>query len=262
MSKPTIKPRGRALPDGKRKYGWVPDVPDRRDLYLATPRIKLPTKVDLRQLFPEPPYDQGELGSCTANAAAGVVQFDLNKQGLPVIMPSRLFVYFVERTLEGSVGEDAGATIRDSVKAINKGYPEESLWPYDIGRFADKPPKSVYAAAKSHRCVKYQRVQRTAFSMKACLARGFPFLLGFSVYESFESAAVARTGKVPMPKSSETMLGGHAVVCCGYDDKAGMWTCRNSWGGDWGDGGYFTLPYAYLLDENLADDFWAVSLVN
>lgn len=260
MPTKAAKPHGRPLPDGKRKYGWVPDVPDGRDAYLAVPRMKLPPFVNLQPLFPDPPYDQGALGSCTAQAAAAVIQFDQHKQGIPVTMPSRLFIYYTERVMEGTVDVDSGATIRDSVKAINKGYATEDLWPYDVDRFDAKPPKTAYADAKGHKCVKYQRVPRTVYSMKACLARGLPFLLGFSVYESFESAEVERTGKAAVPSKDEAMLGGHAVVCCGYTED-GYWVCRNSWSADWGDQGYFYLPQTYLITPDLSDDFWCVTLV-
>jgi len=97
--------------------------------------------------------------------------------------------------------------------------------------------------------------------MRQCLAGGIPFLIGISVYESFESDAVAKTGVVPLPEKDETLLGGHAVVCCGYDTAERTFRCRNSWGTDWGVTGYFTLPFEYLLDPNLSDDFWVVQSV-
>ena len=109
--------------------------------------------------------------------------------------------------------------------------------------------------------MQYQRVTQVLLQMKGCLASGFPFVYGFTVYESFESDAVAKTGVVPMPAPTEKVLGGHAVVAVGYDDSTQRFIVRNSWGPGWGMGGYFTIPYAYLTDSNLADDFWTVRLV-
>jgi len=94
--------------------------------------------------------------------------------------------------------------------------------------------------------------------MKACLAEGFPFVFGFSVYEGFESSEVARTGKLNLPKPKEAFMGGHAVMAVGYDDKTSRFIVRNSWATDWGLDGYFTMPYEYLTNENLSDDFWTI----
>jgi C1A family cysteine protease len=136
---------------------------------------------------------------------------------------------------------------------------QEDAWKYDISRFAHKPPDSCYEDAMGHQVTSYQRVPRLLNQMKGCLAHGYPFVLGFSVYESFESAEVARTGVVPMPDiAQEQLLGGHAVLAAGYDDADQRFLCRNSWGESWGDGGYFTMPYAYLTDRSLASDFWAI----
>jgi C1A family cysteine protease len=242
-------------------YGWVPDMPDLRDYLLALPRTTVPARTDLRPLCP-PVYDQGELGSCTGNAIAGAMQFERKKQKLADFSPSRLFIYYNERVIEGTVSEDSGAMIRDGIKAVAKlGAPDEKEWPYDISQFAVKPPDAVYADALKDRAVRYARVPRTLLSMKRCLAKGFPFVFGFSVYESFESSAVEKTGKVPMPKTSEQQLGGHAVLAVGYDDKTKRFTVRNSWGSSWGLKGYFTMPYDYLLNPDLADDFWNIQLL-
>jgi len=245
--------------------GWLPDLPDVRDHMFAAPMnvmATLPPSVDLRSKFP-PCYDQGQLGSCTGNAIAGSVQFERRKQMLsPDFIPSRLFIYYNERVIEGTVNTDAGAQIRDGIKAVNKqGVCSEKTWPYVIGKFTNKPSAAAYKEAAKHTVTSYSRVARTLTQMKGCLAAGFPFVYGFTVYESFESAAVAKTGKVPMPKPGEKVLGGHAVLAVGYDDKQDRFITRNSWGPSWGQKGYFTMPYAYLTEPNLSDDFWTIRLL-
>ncbi len=238
-------------------YGWIPDTPDQRDyLYRAiTPRIKLPSKVDLRS-EDSSVENQGQLGSCTANALAGHLQFLERISGQIYKDVSRLFIYYNERAIEGTVGFDSGAMIRDGIKVLAKyGVCPESSWPYDISQFTRKPTVACYKEGLKHRIVSYHRLQ-TLSEMLNCLAEGFPFVFGFTVYESFESLKVAQTGIVPMPKKSERALGGHAVMAAGYDQKQKRFIVRNSWGPQWGQAGYFTMPYAYL--ETLADDFWTI----
>lgn len=244
------------------RYGWRPDTPDVRDHSFVIPELdKVPTKVDLRPQCPAV-YDQGQLGSCTANAINGAYEFDLLKQGAADFMPSRLFVYYNERVIEGTVKQDAGAEIRDGIKTIAQaGVCTEKTWPYKISKFASKPSTAAYKEALAHTAVTYKRLNQTSVELKACLASDSPVVFGFSVYESFESAAVAKSGNVPMPKKSEQLLGGHAVLLVGYDDTKGRWIVRNSWGTGWGQVGYFTMPYAYLTDTNLASDFWSITTV-
>jgi len=246
-------------------YGWVPDVPDQRDkMYSAPARVlkAMPPSVDLRPNCP-PVYDQGQLGSCTANAIAGALEFDQMKQGEASFTPSRLFIYYNERDMEHTVNEDSGAMIRDGVKSVATlgAPPEIADWPYDISQFKIKPPVKAYTDALKYQAVLYQRLTQQIDQLKGCLASGFPFVFGMSVYESFESQAVAKTGKVPMPKPAEKSLGGHAILAVGYNDSQKRFTVRNSWGPDWGLAGYFTIPYAYLLNTNLTDDFWTIKLV-
>jgi len=242
----------------------VPDLPDARDhLYAAPPEFlsALPAQVDLRDQCPAV-YDQGQLGSCTANAISGAFEFDLLRQKAADFMPSRLFIYYNERAAENTISSDAGAQIRDGIKSVAKqGVCPEPEWPYDITQFTDKPSASCYTAARSHRVVSYQRVSQLLNQFKGCLAHGNPFVFGFTVYESFESDQVAHTGEAPMPASGEKVLGGHAVMAVGYDDSTQRFTVRNSWGPAWGLGGYFTLPYAYLVDRSLASDFWTLLTV-
>jgi C1A family cysteine protease len=248
----------------KRFYGWLPDVPDHRDhLYAAQlmPVSKLPAKIDLRPHC-SPVYDQGELGSCTANALAGAMQYERHKQKLkPDFIPSRLFIYYNERVMENSVASDAGAQIRDGIKSIaNQGDCPETEWPYDISKFTHKPGLKCYLDAVKYTAVQYQRVPQILNQMKGCLASGYPFVFGFSVYTGFETEAAEKSGEINMPGPKEKLLGGHAVVAVGYDDNSQRFIVRNSWGDGWGIKGYFTLPYAYLTDPNLADDLWTIRL--
>jgi len=248
-------------------YGWMPDLPDARDhMYAAPPPVvaKLPPKADLAAGFPVV-YDQGALGSCTGNAISAAFEFDRLKQGIgaKAWIPSRLFIYYNERAMEGTIQSDSGAMIRDGIKSIAKqGVCSETTWPYKINDFRDKPSKSAFTEAKRNQALSYSRVARTLSEMKGCLASGYPFVFGFTVYDSFESQAVAKSGVVPMPSpATEKVLGGHAVVAVGYDDATQRFKVRNSWGTDWGQKGHFTMPYAYLLDGNLADDFWTIRVV-
>jgi len=248
-------------------YGWQPDLPDHRDLIYGAAKVtlaQLPRNVDLRSQCPAV-YNQGQLGSCTANAIGGAIEFELRKQNLSYeFTPSRLFIYYNERVIEGDVAYDNGAQIRDGIKTVNVlGVCPETLWPYDDGplKFKKKPTLKCFKEALKHQVLSYQRVDRTLDQMKGCLAEGYPFVFGFSVYDSFESKEVAHTGVLDLPKSTEKMIGGHAVMCVGYDDTTQRFIIRNSWDTDWGQKGYFTMPYDYLSNTNLADDFWTIRMV-
>jgi C1A family cysteine protease len=246
-------------------YGWIRDLPDGRDLLYAAPITalpELPAKVDLRPQCP-PVYDQGQLGSCTANAIGAALQFDQMKQGGKDFAPSRLFVYYNERKIEGTVDSDSGAQIRDGVKSVAKqgACKEDPTWPYEIDKFTKKPPKAAYDEGAKNQAIRYLRVTQALSQLKGCLASGFPFIYGFAVYESFESADVAKSGHVPMPKAKEALLGGHAVLAVGYDEAKQWFIVRNSWGKGWGMDGYFTMPYPYLLQGSLSSDFWTIRSV-
>jgi C1A family cysteine protease len=246
-----------------RTYGWIPDFPDARDRVYGLPRKSgvLPASVDLRTGCPAV-YDQGNLGSCTANAIGAAIEFDQMKQKLPASTPSRLFIYYNERVIEGSIDADSGAQIRDGIKTVAaEGACPETMWPYVEERFATAPPTPCYEYAKLHPAVQYARVAQDTGQMKACLAAGYPFVFGFTVYESFEGHNVATSGFVQMPGVLEAELGGHAVLAVGYNDSVQRFLVRNSWGSSWGVGGYFTIPYAYLTDSNLANDFWVIRVV-
>jgi len=244
----------------KHSFGWQPDLPDHRDfIYSAVYRApqKLPAAVDLRPTC-SPVEDQKALGSCTANALVGALEFLERKDGVSFTNLSRLFVYYNERVIERSVSSDSGAQLRDGIKTLAKqGVCSEKKWPYTIARFKNKPTQTCYTEASMHKITSYQRVQ-TLDDMRACLAAGFPFVFGFTVYESFESNQVAQTGVVPMPSPSEGVLGGHAVVAVGYNDADKRFIVRNSWGKKWAQKGYCTMPYAYLSNPQLAGDMWTI----
>jgi len=248
-----------------KRYGWIPDIPDQRDfLYAAPPAFlrALPPKVDLRAKCPRV-YDQGQLGSCTANAVGGAIEFDQMKEQLPqIFIPSRLFIYYNERVIEGTVDSDSGAMLRDGIKTVAKqGACPEPMWPYLINKFKTKPSAACYTEAAKHTAVSYQRLVQSLSQMQGCLASGYPFVFGFTVYESFETDVVARTGHAPMPESGEVVLGGHAVCAVGYNMARRWFLCRNSWGLKWGMKGYFTIPFAYLTDSDLSADFWTIRVV-
>jgi C1A family cysteine protease len=185
------------------------------------------------------------------------------KQKLPDFMPSRLFIYYNERKIEGTVKSDEGANIRDGFKSVNKqGVCPETEWPYDISKFAKKPSCKCYRDAKKDVSINYKTINQTLIDIKSSLTQGFPIVIGISVYESFESAEVSKTGIVPMPKVNESCLGGHCTAVVGYDDSKNWWIVRNSWSDKWGDKGYFYLPYPYLTNQDLSSDFWNMTLVS
>ena len=201
--------------------------------------------------------------SCTANAIAAALEFDQMKEKQRVFMPSRLFIYYNERAMEGTINEDSGGQIRDGIKSVGQqGDCPEPLWPYDITKFKVKPPEQCYQQALKFKAVQYQRLSQILNQLKGCLASGYPFVFGFTVYASFEGQQVAQTGHASMPPPTEATIGGHAVMAVGYDDSQNWFIVRNSWGAGWGMQGYFTLPYTYLLEHNLASDFWTIRIVS
>lgn len=250
------------------RYGLRPGRRDHRDFHFAaSPSIlrNLPESTDLRPKM-SPIYDQGQLGSCTANAVGAVFEFDRVRQGLPKWdTPSRLFIYYNERVLEGTVSYDSGAEMRDAIKAVVKyGACPETDWDYNIDLFAVKPPQQCYTTALKNQGLTYSAVQQSLCQIQSVLASGFPLIIGFNVPESFESQQVADTGVVPMPQPNESILGGHAVVVVGYDNAQRRFLMRNSWGTGWGDPkhpGHFTFPYEFVLSPDWASDFWVLNSV-
>jgi C1A family cysteine protease len=184
------------------------------------------------------------------------------KQGIPAFMPSRLFIYYNERAIEHTTKSDSGAQIRDGIKSVNKqGVCPESEWDYNISKFTKKPSKNCYADALKDKVIQYASISQDLILLKSCLALGFPIVFGISVFDSFESDEVAKTGIVPMPQKSESSLEGHCIKSVGYDDSKERFIVKNSWGTSWGDKGYCYIPYEYVLNQGLASDFWKITLI-
>lgn len=247
-----------------RKYGWIPDVPDHRDqVFSFSTTFIPPPKIDLRDKQSKV-FDQGQIGCCTAVAVSGALEYiQLNKtkfwdeyEGV-----SKLFTYYNSRVLQRTVNEDSGVSIRNAIKTVSKwGFCKEDTWGFDSKNLFAKPTDDAYAEAYPERMRSYFRVSHSLFDMKSCLMRNMPVVIGVSLYESFEDEVVRKTGKVPTPKNTESLLGGHAMLCVGYDDSIKSFIVKNSYGLDWGDKGYCYIPYNYLTNSGLADDFWAIKV--
>jgi C1A family cysteine protease len=254
---PDVLDAAGVTPRNIRRYGWKPSLPDLRDHIADASELQVLDEVDPRADLPGI-FDQGQLGSCTANAVAAAVEYDAKLNGSDPGPLSRLWIYYYERKIEGSpADQDTGAYGRDGFKVCKTiGVPLETDWPYDIAKFSDEPPASLADEARQHRISNYRSVPNNLDSMRAVLSNRQTIAFGFTVYESFESQEVAQTGIVPMPTRNERTLGGHEVLLVGYlKDQPNYGLVRNSWGTTWGIQGYFLMPWAYLLDRNLASDF-------
>lgn len=254
-----------------KRYGWRPDTPDFRDKVYSLPKspVKLETTHNREKYIMPEVFDQGNLGSCTGNGINSVVAFLClnghvkNRASEKAIPFSRLFTYYNERVIEGTVNEDAGAEIRDGIKTLAQlGVCSEKKHPYLISKFTKKPNKTSYTEALRFKALEYVRLNNAdLYQLVDCLAKGFPIVFGFAVYESFESRKVETTGIVPMPRPTESLLGGHCVYAIDYDFEMGGFWCVNSWGKGWGVGGQFFMPTPYITNPNLADDFWTIRMI-
>lgn len=219
------------------------------------------------------PYDQGQLGSCTANSLGKHIEYVHNLS----YDPSRLFIYYNERALEGTIDSDSGAELRDGIKVVSKlGVVPEEHWPYDVSKFTVKPPEEVYAEGLKELVHKYYRVEDTD-DLYQSLSDGYLVSFGFTCYDNFDSKEVADTGFLPLPKRGQQSIGGHAVLAVDYGLAKDFLTaemikrCRidpelkvikvlNSWGEGWGlnGSGYFLMPIQYFKNPNLVSDLWTI----
>lgn len=251
-----------------RTYGWKPDFPDHRDFLFSLPaKVPLPAKSANRARGLLPPiWDQGQTSSCTGHGVGRVLGYERAMQALPPMDPSRLFLYYNGRRLEGSVAQDDGAQIRDVIKgAVAYGDCPYNEWPTEQRRVTLMPPPAVYGSAAFHKTLQYSRVTQTddLYFFRHCMGiLQRPIVLGIMVFKGFESDEAAETGIIPMPAPRETPLGGHCVVAVDYDDDyqdaRQVVECDNSWGPDWGIKGSFKIPYAYLANPGLCDDPWVI----
>jgi|SRR6185312_10582669 len=248
----------------KHIYGWKPDKYDANDFtYKVSAPIQLQS-IDLSDKYKMPPiFNQLQLGSCTGNGGAYVTAFNilnhLVQNDVPCDLPfSRLFIYGNARKLEGTFNQDSGAQIRDVLKSIAaQGVCSELDWPYVIEKFADEPDAKCFKDALKFIATIYNRINNVREELVGSLLAGLPFIFGFTVYQSFESSSVAKTGIVPMPGKRERKMGGHCTVGTGYDLASDRFKVANSWGEEWGQDGYFTIPADYLC-SSLANDFWNI----
>ncbi len=244
--------------------GWRPDTPDIRDrVWRPKAAIgELPDSVDLCSTgFMPPVYSQGALGSCTANAIAAAYEFEQRRQGQSDFMPSRLFIYYGEREIENTISIDCGAEIRDGIKVINRlGVPDETVWPYEIGKFADKPSQEAYDAALKHQTISYASINVEETPIELCLASGTPIICGLTVYHWFTQPG---PGGRLYPTDEVEIIGGHAILIVGYLDIGGARhvKIRNSWGLGYGEFGYCYMPMTWLCQDWHAQDFWAITEV-
>jgi len=213
--------------------------------------------IDYRSICP-PVYEQGGLNSCTANALACIFYFNLIKGNYSTVFdPSRLFIYYNTRALKNKVLSDEGGSLRDALKAIHSyGVCPEEMWPYDITSYTAKPPHHVYQYGENYDSIVYFRVPQLVSHLCQCLMDGCLFAFGISVYSNFETDIANNGGYISLPTDSDMYLGGHAVCAVGFDNIKRVFIIRNSWGLNWGNGGYFYLPYSYMTNPDLVFDIW------
>jgi len=244
-----------------RKYGWIPDIGDKRDKILKLrANVALPPSVDMRNSC-SPSENQGATGSCVGQACVSAIE-ELDNKDKEYTEASALFVYYTARAIRGWETRDEGAIIRDAIKAMaGTGVASQIKWPFSESKVNEKPSDEAYEDGKKKVIGDYYRIDgpNKVYEMKYALAAGYPVVFGISIYQSFESDFVKHTGIVPIPLPSERLLGGHAIKAVGYNDLSKWFICQNSWGTFWGVNGFFYLPYAYVADDNLATDFWVIT---
>lgn len=269
--------------------GWLRDSPDFRDYTMNNKNLKLlfskikttkksllkvQNKMDLRK-WCSPVEDQQSIGSCTAHAGVGMLEYFERRAFGEHIDASRLFLYKVTRNLAGNTG-DTGAYLRTTMGALAMfGVPPENYWTYEISKFDEEPTSFIYSLAQNFQALKYYRLDVTGVTAEKLLEKikeniilGLPAMFGFTVYSSYEQAT--KTGKIPFPTPNENTVGGHAVMAVGFDDDMkikntvpgseetkGAILIRNSWGTGWGEDGYGWLPYEYVK-KGLAVDWWSL----
>ena len=240
------------------RYGWKPSLPGVLVKAADTTGLAVKPEVDPRAAMP-PVFDQGQLGSCTANATAAAFQYDQWLDGHKIGALSRLWIYWQERSIEGSLSQgDCGAMGSDAfIAASTVGVPAETDWPYVISKFNPKtPPAKATKDAKSHYLLHKPThlVPQAETAIKQVLSNQQTIAFGFTVYESFEEDWP--TPHMPIPEPHEQVLGGHEVLLCGYLESDPKYAIvRNSWGSSWQDGGYFLFPWAELLKRSVCSDF-------
>ena len=247
----------------RNNYGWVRDLPDQRDQNIQIPNVSLLRRsVDLRDTNNLPPvYNQGEISSNVVNIICTVFEYEYKRQFNKDIKPSRRFLYYNQRVISNNL-DDNGGSIRDAIKVINKlGVCEEKLCPYVKQQINVKPSIESYIDAQKYKGIKYKKIDQKLETIKCSLNLHYPVIFGYSIYESFDNEeGVETTGIMNTPKNIEKMIGGHVGLVCGYNDQTNLFLILNCWGEDWGDNGYFWMPYSYLISPNCSD-FWIIEKI-
>ena len=224
---------------------------------------ELPAFVDLRGHL-TPIEDQGEVGSCTANALAGALEYLEKRTNGAEGRVSRLFIYWNERDVEGTADQDHGAAISDGIKVLKSdGACSEDTWQYDKDMVFEQPADQAYDEAKDHTIDEAHRVKIDLHDMRHCLAEGYPFVFGLQVYDKFQKDGSRGHGRITIPDpDTHERAGGHAMLCVGYSDKDQMFLVRNSWGPRWGDRGYCYIPYDYMTNPDHCHDAWTIRVAH
>ena len=254
-------------PISKQWYGWIPDAPDFRDAYLAGPTVKPAKETDLETIFHVPMVSQKDAGACVGHGTERCARFARFKNGLLDWPGSRLYTYYNARRLEGETAVDNGAQIRDGIKGIVKwGISHEILWPYDTAKVTLEPTARAYKDGELNQAIRYQRVPQTPDSIRGVLTAGWPIIFGQTLYESFESDAVTRTGIVPVPASNESVVGRHCMVLWGHQTSTELYKVANSWWDEddnadpmWGDRGFCFMPFELIHNPDITCDLWAIT---